>query len=188
MPNISSGTLILTGPDDDVADVYNYEVALANNSWGRVSDGSPSSSWFSTPTPRVSNTLLIIPPAPLIINELMSSNLLDTIDESGIHEDWFEIVNTSEYNVDLAGYYVTDRLNNPMKYQFPLGIPDSTVIEPGGGTSTRVIPTEDPTTTQIDESVNKRGARVVEQEYNIARKKYDTVLKKSFNPPPSLQF
>jgi hypothetical protein len=97
-----------------------------------VSDGSPASSWFSTPTPRVSNTLLIIPPAPLFINELMSSNLLDTTDESGIHEDWFEIVNTSEYDVDLAGYYVTDRLNDPMKYQFPFGIPDSTVIEPGG--------------------------------------------------------
>ena len=132
VPNISSGTLTVTGPDDIVADVYNYEVALANNSWGRMSDGSPASSWFSTPTPRVSNTLLIIPPAPLFINELMSSNLLDTTDESGMHEDWFEIVNTSEYDVDLAGYYVTDRLNDPMKYQFPFGIPDSTVIEPGG--------------------------------------------------------
>ena len=87
VPNISSGTLTVTGPDEIVADVYNYEVALTNNSWGRVSDGSPASSWFSTPTPRVSNTLLIIPPAPLFINELMSSNLLDTTDESGIHED-----------------------------------------------------------------------------------------------------
>jgi hypothetical protein len=132
VPNISSGTLTLTGPDNIVADMYNYEVALANNSWGRVTDGSPTSSWFSTPTPRVSNTLLIIPPAPIVINELMSSNLLDTTDASGIHEDWFEIVNTSEYPVDLAGYYVTDRLNDPMKYQFPLGIPDSTVIDPGG--------------------------------------------------------
>lgn len=132
VPNISSGTLTLTGPDNTVADMYNYEVALANNSWGRVTDGSPTSSWFSTPTPRVSNTLLIIPPAPIVINELMSSNLLDTTDASGIHEDWFEIVNTSEYPVDLAGYYVTDRLNDPMKYQFPLGIPDSTVIDPGG--------------------------------------------------------
>jgi len=132
VPSISSGILTITGPDEIVADVYNYEVALANNSWGRVSDGSPASLWFSTPTPRVSNTLLIIPPAPLFINELMSSNLLDTLDESGMHEDWFEIVNTSEYDVDLAGYYVTDRLNDPMKYQFPFGVPDSTVIEPGG--------------------------------------------------------
>ncbi len=132
VPEISSGTLTLTGPDNVTADSYSYEVELTNNSWGRVSDGSPSSSWFSTPTPRVSNTLLIIPPAPLVINELMSANLLDTTDATGMHEDWFEIVNTSNFPVDLAGYYVTDRLNNPMKYQFPLGIPDSTVIAPGG--------------------------------------------------------
>lgn len=131
-PSVTSGTLTVSGPDGVIADEYNYEVALANNSWGRISDGSPSSQWFSTPTPRVSNTLLIIPPAALALNELMSSNLLDTTDASGIHEDWFEIVNTSDSPVDLAGYYITDRLNNPIKYQFPSGIPDSTVIEPGG--------------------------------------------------------
>jgi hypothetical protein len=81
-----------------------------------------------------------VPPANLSINELQSSNVLDTIDPSGVtgpveifgaHEDWLEIVNNEDVAVDLAGYYLTDRLNQPMKWQFPLGIPDSTVIQPG---------------------------------------------------------
>ena len=33
-PDISSGTLILTGPDEDVADVYNYEVAACKQQLG----------------------------------------------------------------------------------------------------------------------------------------------------------
>lgn len=139
-PALSDGTLILTGPDEVIADTYDYSIGLTNTSWGRVADGAPSSQWFSTPTPRVSNSILIVPPADLSINELQSSNVADTIDPSGVtgpveifgaHEDWLEIVNNEDVAVDLAGYYLTDRLNQPMKWQFPLGIPDSTVIQPG---------------------------------------------------------
>ena len=139
-PALSDGTLSLTGPDGVVAETYDYSVGVTNTSWGRVADGAPTSQWFSTPTPRVSNSILIVPPANLSINELQSSNVLDTIDPSGVtgpveifgaHEDWLEIVNNEDVAVDLAGYYLTDRLNQPMKWQFPLGIPDSTVIQPG---------------------------------------------------------
>jgi len=139
-PPLSDSNIILTGPDGIIADSYEYSVGLTNTSWGRVADGALTSQWFNTPTPRVSNSLLIIPPADLSINEVQSYNLSDTIDPSGVigpveifgaHEDWLEIVNNSDVAVDIAGYYLTDRLNNPMKWQFPLGIPDSTVIQPG---------------------------------------------------------
>ena len=139
-PSLSDATVSLTGPDGVITDAYDYSVGLTNTSWGRIADGSLTSQWFSTPTPRVSNSLFIIPPADLSINEIQSSNLLDTIDPSGVigpveifgaHEDWLEIVNNEDVAVDLAGYYLTDRLNQPMKWQFPLGIPDSTVIQPG---------------------------------------------------------
>ncbi|HHZ95203.1 MAG TPA: lamin tail domain-containing protein [Flavobacteriales bacterium] len=139
-PSIMSSDVTLTGPDGIVADSYIYQVGYSNVSWGRMTDGSPANQWFNTPTPRVSNTLLIIPPADLSINEVQTTNLTDTIDASGVigpveifgaHEDWLEIVNNSDSPVDLAGYYLTDRLNQPMKWQFPLGIPDSTIIAPG---------------------------------------------------------
>ena len=62
-PALSDATVSLTGPDGIVADTYEYSVGLTNTSWGRVADGAIASQWFSTPTPRVSNSLLIIPPA-----------------------------------------------------------------------------------------------------------------------------
>ena len=61
----------------------------------------------------------------------MTSQSLRLVEIFGAHEDWLEIVNNEDVAVDLAGYYLTDRLNQPMKWQFPLGIPDSTVIQPG---------------------------------------------------------
>jgi hypothetical protein len=131
-PSTTSTVLTLTGPDAIVAATYDYEAGAPNSSWGRQSDGSPSSVWFDTPTPRVSNTLFIIPPADIAINELQTSNLLDTIDNTGVHEDWFEIVNLSNSYIDIGGYYITDKLNQPTKYQVPLGISDSTTIAPGG--------------------------------------------------------
>ena len=132
IPSQSANNLTLKGPDGIIAATYEYEVGDDNVSWGRQSDGSPTSVWFNTPTPRVSNTLFIIPPPAIAINEIQSSNLLDTTDFSGAHEDWFEIINLSESPVDLGGMYLTDRLNQSTKYQIPLGISDSTTIAPGG--------------------------------------------------------
>ena len=120
-----------SGPDGVVADAYSYQVDEQNVSWGRSTDGAPVYEWFTIPTPRVTNSLFIIPPAQLAINELQSNNLLDTIDNTGVHEDWFEIVNLGTTTIDLGGYYFTDRLNNPTKWQVPLDVPDSTTIAPG---------------------------------------------------------
>ena len=47
----------------------------------------------------------------------MSDNLSDTTDASGMYEDWFEIHNLSEHSIDIGGYYLTDKLNQPNKYQ-----------------------------------------------------------------------
>ena len=131
IPSSEAVDITLKGPDGNVADTYSYQVGELNVSWGRSTDGSPSSGWFTTPTPRVTNSLFIIEPAYLVINELQPSNLLDTVDNAGAHEDWFEIVNLGTTTVDLGGYYLTDRLNNPTKWQVPLNVPDSTTIAPG---------------------------------------------------------
>jgi hypothetical protein len=125
-------TFALKGPDGIISDTYTAEVSFANISWGRVSDGSPNSMWFDTPTPGVSNSLLIIPPAGWVINEMMSQNLATVMDDAGEFDDWVEIHNPTNAPLDLAGYYVSDKLNNPTKWQVPSGVPDSTVIPAGG--------------------------------------------------------
>lgn len=130
-PSSSASDITLTGPDGIVAATYEYSTGVVDNSWGRQVDGSASSTWFTIPTPRVTNSLFIIPPGTVVINELQSSNLLDTTDYTGAHEDWFELHNIGTQPVDIGGYYLTDRLNNPTKYQIPLGMADSTTIAPG---------------------------------------------------------
>ena len=48
------------------------------------------------------------------------------------HEDWIELYNAGDVAVDIAGYYVSDRIDNPQKWMVPVGVPDSTVIPSGG--------------------------------------------------------
>ena len=131
IPDVSATDIVLTGADGVQAASYSYQVGNPNTSWGREVDGAPNSVWFNIPTPRVSNSIFIIQPGPVVLNELQSSNLLDTTDYTGAHEDWFEIFNTGDQPVDIGGYYFTDKLNQPNKYKIPDDIPDSTTIAPG---------------------------------------------------------
>lgn len=53
----------------------------------------------------------------LVISELMSSNSLYPI--NGVDCDWIEIVNLSEYKVDLSEYYITTNIATPYKEKLP---------------------------------------------------------------------
>lgn len=64
--------------------------------------------------------------AQLFINELMSSNGSTIQDEDGDYPDWVEIYNAGDEPVNLMGYGLSDRPNNPFKWRFP-----QWVIAPG---------------------------------------------------------
>lgn len=51
------------------------------------------------------------------INEFMASNDITYADESGEYEDWIELYNFGDTEVDLNGMYVSDDPNEPLKYQ-----------------------------------------------------------------------
>lgn len=74
----------------------------------------------------------IIEVPQLFINEIMASNQTSHPDEYGEYDDWIEIFNAGEGPVNMAGYYITDNLNNPEKWQIQGGFPDQTVIPSGG--------------------------------------------------------
>lgn len=57
--------------------------------------------------------------AQLYINELMSSNGNTIQDEDGDCPDWVEIYNAGDEPVNLLGYGLSDRPNNPFKWRFP---------------------------------------------------------------------
>ncbi len=59
---------------------------------------------------------------PVVLNELMASNDATIADPQGEFDDWVELLNVSSAVVDLAGMYLSDKENNPLKWRFPPGV------------------------------------------------------------------
>lgn len=70
----------------------------------------------------------------LVLNEVAPSNDSSTniFDEYGVHSDWFEIYNSGDDTLDLAGLYLSDDEANLGKSLIPFTHPDSTKIAPKG--------------------------------------------------------
>ena len=66
--------------------------------------------------------------AGVVINELMASNGDTLLDPQGDADDWIELMNTSNAEVDLSGMYLSDDPADPKKWKFPAG----TTIAAGG--------------------------------------------------------
>ena len=62
---------------------------------------------------------------PPQLNEFMASNTstIANPDTAGValFNDWIEIYNPNDKEIDIAGYYLTDSLPNPQKFQFTTG-------------------------------------------------------------------
>lgn len=67
-------------------------------------------------------TLISIPAtAQVVINEVSASNMNGITDSFGDREDWVELYNTTSATVDLSGWYLSNKVNNPAKWAFPAG-------------------------------------------------------------------
>jgi hypothetical protein len=64
---------------------------------------------------------------PIVINELMAANDSTVQDPQGEYDDWIELLNVSDQEVDLSGMYLTDREDDLRKWAFPGG----TTLAPG---------------------------------------------------------
>ena len=56
---------------------------------------------------------------PVVINEIMASNMTTIADENGEFNDWIELYNTSGSAVDLGSWFLTDNPANLTKWDFP---------------------------------------------------------------------
>ena len=54
----------------------------------------------------------------LRINEVVSSNSA-YLDEDGDSPDWIELYNSGSEDIDLEGYFISDKQDNPTKWRFP---------------------------------------------------------------------
>ncbi|KAA3635383.1 MAG: hypothetical protein DWQ02_09980, partial [Bacteroidetes bacterium] len=64
--------------------------------------------------------------AQVVINEYSASNLESFLDNYGRTEDWIELYNSSDLAVDISGYHLSDKEDNPGKWEIPSG----TIIQP----------------------------------------------------------
>ena len=71
---------------------------------------------------------------PLVINEFMASNnsASGIHDPCGDYDDWIEIYNFGDANIDLGGMYLTDNLSKPTKWKIPTGYSSQTTVPAKG--------------------------------------------------------
>ena len=68
--------------------------------------------FFVTPT---------VDDSDVVINEFVASNQNGAVDEAGDADDWIELHNHGASTLDLSGMWLSDDLEEPMKWQIPAG-------------------------------------------------------------------
>jgi hypothetical protein len=68
----------------------------------------------------------------IVINEFMATNQDAYEDEFGEYADWIELFNLEQFDVNTSGFYVTDNLAEPFRWQIPDGFPEKTTLPAGG--------------------------------------------------------
>lgn len=58
-------------------------------------------------------------PGDLVINEFMADNETTATDQDEEYEDWIELYNNSDTEIDLEGYYLTDDSDDITQWTFP---------------------------------------------------------------------
>ena len=96
--------------------VYYYVEANAVKTHGTTTF-SPAHAEQGTAQYRVG--IPVVKGSPIVINELMASNTKSITDPQGQYEDWLELHNLSDNTVNLTGMYLTDKIDNLKKWEFP---------------------------------------------------------------------
>lgn len=92
--------------------------------------GNSGTRWASTNllTPAKENPATgvdaTVNPVTLRINEFLADNKTTLVnpDKADAWDDWLEIYNSGDTEIDLSGMYLTDNLANPTKYRIPDGV------------------------------------------------------------------
>lgn len=124
-PDGNGPSLVLCDPSLPNADNTNW--VASTQATGIMINGLEI---FATPGAGCSSTPP--PSCPMLyVNEVMASNSTTVADEQGEYDDWFEVYNPNNFSVDIAGYYVTDDMNDLTKFQILTGY--SETIIPANG-------------------------------------------------------
>lgn len=98
--------------------IHYYVEARAANA-AQAARFSPARAEWATYSYRVGLTSAAS--SPVVINELQTANETTIADPQGEYDDWIELRNLTDADVDLTGCYLSDETNNPRKWPFPAG-------------------------------------------------------------------
>ncbi|MEA4927212.1 MAG: lamin tail domain-containing protein [Candidatus Limiplasma sp.] len=128
----SVGThLYLYDPDMYLIDEVITPTMTADQSYALVgtdADGKPKYELTNFYSPRYPNTEdgfkayraeNAVQSGALILNEVCPDPKVGIPDEDGAIVDWVELRNTTDQPISLAGYYLSDKENKPLKWRFP---------------------------------------------------------------------
>lgn len=133
-PSTTNGALFLSralNGATQIIDYVSYTFVPTNRSFGSAPDAqSVDRQQFFYVTPGANNNPASAP-TPVVISEWMADNAApngfpDPAD--GKFQDWFELYNPNTNAFDLSGYFLTDTLSQPDKWQ----IPNNTIIAAKG--------------------------------------------------------
>ncbi len=57
----------------------------------------------------------------VVINEIMASNKVSIPDQDNEYDDWIELYNNGSFPVDISGYFLSDKSDEILQWQFPQG-------------------------------------------------------------------
>ncbi len=122
-----SETVYLYDPNAFLIDSCKYPILGSDTSWALTEDGFQSVSWFS---PGFENTeeghlqyreSVTVADGAVVINEVMADPLTGPRDDDDELPDWIELYNTTDRQISLENYALSDNESKPLKWRFPQG-------------------------------------------------------------------
>jgi hypothetical protein len=83
--------------------------------------------WLKARTAFLRSALPPAEPSPLVVNEILASNLDTNRDPAGEAADWVEVLNRGSSDVSLGGLFLSDDPARPFRWPLP-----DVVLQPGG--------------------------------------------------------
>ena len=111
----------------ELLDSITYPDQYNNFAWARMQNGN----WLTVP-PTFGSENVLPDVSNLFINEIMADNDNRFLDEYGEYDDWIELYNANDYEVNICGMYLSDSLGQPNKYRIPSKNMEETVIPAHG--------------------------------------------------------
>lgn len=116
-------TVLLSTPEGKIIQEVTYPEISLLQSYARIPDGTGDFIWaaptFETENKEDEPGLNIN--KSIVINELMAKNTQYGSDQNGQFDDWIELFNLADVDIDISGFYLSDSKNELTKWKFPVG-------------------------------------------------------------------